>query len=66
MQGQERTQEIYRHKWFQMITDYSPKHPALCSHAFALRVGEVSVVLSERTKVEFTESLWKTSKPIQN
>lgn len=49
-----------------MITDYSPKHPALCSHAFALRVGEVSVVLSERTKVEFTDSLWKTSKPIQN
>lgn len=49
-----------------MITDYSPKHPALCSHAFALRVGEISVVLSERTKVKFTECPRKTSKPIQN
>lgn len=54
--------KFYADNSFQETND--PKHPALCSHAFALRVGEVSIVLSERTKVEFTESFWKTSKSI--
>ena len=36
--------KFYADNSFQETND--PKHPALCSHAFALRVGEVSIVLS--------------------
>lgn len=48
--------------WNPHSNRYLPKHPALCPHAFALRVGEVGVVLSARTKGEFTESFRKANK----
>lgn len=36
--------KFYANNSFQETND--PKHPALCSYAFALCVGEVSIVLS--------------------
>lgn len=62
--GSRNNQGNLKAQFWNMHRDYSPKHPALCSYTFALCVGEVSIVLPERTKVEFIESFWKTKRSV--